>query len=129
MKKLCNILLLELSIVLFSSSLFALDMEKATNAYFSFQEELSHASMAEKKRTRSTSQIIMEAYVVSGTLGLISVSKDNIAGPLSDVALRSIATTLYETNNYGLYLFQDFKVQVWYENNLASVITMMAYTD
>ena len=71
----------------------------------------------------------MEAYVVSGTVGLIFASKDTITGPLSNTAVRSLATPLYETNNYGLYLFQDFKVQVWYENNLASVITMMAYTD
>ncbi len=125
MKKTFIIIHLTLLINFLFSNVFALDIDKATNAYFSLQSELNQLSVEDNRR--SISAIILEGYVVSGTSGLILASKEIIYNTISSVEIRSMAHPLYEEGRYGLYSFQGFKMEVWYVNNLVSVITLMQY--
>jgi hypothetical protein len=116
-----------LAFFLLSQGVFAAGLEGALDAYLSFQDDVK-AAAAETSATRSTARVIIEGYVVSSTRGLVSASNDTINGPLTRLALRSITAPLYEDGEFGLYLYKGYKVQVWFEGDFASVITMMAYT-
>ena len=70
-------------LTLMSFNLFAFDVEHATNAYLNLVETLSQASNTNNgKSLRSTSRLILEAYVVSGSAGLIQASKETINGSI-----------------------------------------------
>lgn len=103
------------------------DIQDAARAYVSLQQTLSQA--APQTPRRSVSKVFMNGYVVSGTLGLVVATEDSLDGPLGKEIIQAISSPLYEEETFGLYDYQGYKVQVWYEGGNASVILMMTYTD
>jgi hypothetical protein len=88
-------------------------------------DETTSAATAEI-RPKSTNSIILETYNVYGSVGTIG-TKTKIPGPMTQATIRQYGTPLYEEAGYGLYNYLQYKAQVWYQGNLATVIILMAY--
>lgn len=124
MKRIFSVVVL----MLLSQGVFAFDMNKAAEAYASLQNELAQA-VANGGHTRSVTKVIFEGYLATSSAGMLFASKETLTGPISKTVLHGLGTTLYEEANYGLYSYKGYKVQVWYVGDLASVITMMGYSN
>jgi len=127
MKRLALILLM----VFISFNAFALSEEEANNAisaYNSLQQQLNQAA-ATTNNKRSTTSVILEGWVASGSKGLVFASQDFIAGPITKDVVASLAVPIYVEDTFGLYSYEGYVAQVWYVNNLASLITLMTYSD
>jgi hypothetical protein len=120
-----------LLVLLFSSRCFAFDAEAALNSYNSFKAQISQISTpkihARSIAPKTIQNVLLQGFVVDGDSGLSLVTTEHVPTYVDRNAVRSVVSSVvYETNTYGLYVYQGIQTEVWYSGGYASVVAMIA---
>lgn len=97
-----------------ASNAWALDAEHATKTWNSLIEDLNAVSGDNHRGARSKYNVLLDAYVVSGSDGLVFASRQNIPGPVPKSVFGRLAYTLYDGGSFALYSYNGYHLHVWY---------------